>query len=118
MTRDGVAPAWRRWTCAWTRAAHAREAQVPSKAAGPAGFHPLPLRWHIEPSLGTGTHRDRRLAGNLELRPKAAEDAVQVANFHRVLRDWIRDQDVQAPANRRCGADDRMPTSSGWIIRR
>jgi putative transposase len=75
---------------------HALEVQVSSKAAGLEGFHPLPLRWRIEATFGTCTNRYRRLTRNLEQSPKAAEDAVEIANFHRVLRAYNRDRGIKA----------------------
>ena len=45
--------------------------------------------------FGTLTNRYRRLTRNLEQSPQAAEDAVEIANFHRVLRAHSRDQDFR-----------------------
>ncbi len=52
----------------------------------PKGFEPLPLRWRIEATFGTLSNRYRRLTRNLEQSPAAAEDAVSIANCHRLLR--------------------------------
>jgi putative transposase len=54
------------------------------------GFSPLPVRWRIEATFGTLTNRYRRLTRNLEQDDTAAEDAVEIANFHRVLRAYAR----------------------------
>ena len=67
---------------------HDLNVQVSSKEAGVKGFKPLPLRWRIEATFGTLTNRYRRLTRNLAQSPKAAEDAVEIANFHRVLRAY------------------------------
>jgi putative transposase len=71
---------------------HEVDVQVSSKEAGVKGFKPLPLRWRIEATFGTQTNRYRRLTRNLEQSPKAAEDAMEIANFHRVLRAYSRDK--------------------------
>ncbi len=71
---------------------HTLDVQVSSKEAGVQGFKPLPVRWRIEATFGTLTNRYRRLTRNLEQSPEAAEDAVQIANFHRVLRAYNRDE--------------------------
>jgi putative transposase len=55
------------------------------------GFAPLPLRWRIEATFGTGTNRYRRLTRNLEQQAKSAEDAFELAHFRRVLRVYARD---------------------------
>ena len=75
---------------------HALDVQVSSQENGIKGFQPLPLRWRIEATFGTQTNHYRRLTRNLEQSPKAAEDAVEIANFHRVLRAYSRD-DAPAP---------------------
>jgi putative transposase len=71
---------------------HALDVQVSSKEAGIKGFQPLPLplRWRSEATFGTQTNRYRRLTRNLEQSPAAAEDAVEIANFHRVLHAYSR----------------------------
>ena len=71
---------------------HALDVQVSSPAAGAKGFQPLPLRWRIEATFGTQTNRYRRLTRNLEQSPTAAEDAVEIANFHHVLRAYSADR--------------------------
>lgn len=71
---------------------HGLEVQVSSKEAGADGFKPQPLRWRIESTFGTLTNRYRRLTRNLEQSPTAAEDAVEIANFHRVLRTYCREE--------------------------
>lgn len=55
------------------------------------GFAPLPLRWRIEATFGTGTNRYRRLTRNLEQQARSAEDAFELAHFRRVLRVYARD---------------------------
>jgi putative transposase len=70
---------------------HDVEVQVSSRPPEASGFTPLPLRWRIEATFGTQTNRYRRLTRNLEQSPKAAEDAVELANFHRVLRAYSRE---------------------------
>jgi putative transposase len=70
--------------------AHNVEVQVSTRKAGARGFHPLPLRWRIESTFGTHTNRYRRLTRNLEQSAPAAENAVEIANFHRVLRNYSR----------------------------
>jgi putative transposase len=69
---------------------HALDVQVSSRPPDATGFTPLPIRWRIEQTFGTQTNRYRRLTRNLEQNPKAAEDAVEMANFHRVLRAYRR----------------------------
>jgi putative transposase len=69
---------------------HALDLQVTSREPGAKGFTPLPLRWRIEATFGTQTNRYRRLTRNLEQSPTAAEDAVAIANCHRVLRTYTR----------------------------
>ena len=71
---------------------HDLDVQVSSRDPRAKGFQPLPLRWRIEATFGTQTNRYRRLTRNLEHSPKAAEDAVQIANFHRVLRAYERER--------------------------
>lgn len=70
---------------------HDLDVQVSSKGRGVKGFQPLPLRWRIEATFGTQTNRYRRLTRHLEQSHKAAEDAVEIANFHRVLRAYSRE---------------------------
>lgn len=72
-------------------AKHELDVQVSTKDAEVKGFQPLPLRWRIEGTFGTHTNRYRRLTRNLEQTPTAAEDAMEMANFHRVLRNYSRD---------------------------
>jgi putative transposase len=79
---------------------HDLDVQVSSRQAGTKGFQPLPLRWRIEATFGTQTNRYRRLTRNFEQSPKAAEDAVEIANFHRVLRAYGREQNQIPQSNR------------------
>ena len=69
---------------------HALDVQVSSRPPEAKGFTPVPLRWRIEATFGTHTNRYRRLTRNLEQSSTAAEDAVDLANFHRVLRAYTR----------------------------
>jgi putative transposase len=111
---DGWAPAGRRLGAAapqgrrhLRRRPHGRRrrAACPGACPGPAGhlararcerlhaaarFTPLPLRWRIEATFGTQTNRYRRLTRTLEQSPTPAEDAVAIANCHRVLRTYTR----------------------------
>ena len=64
---------------------HKLDVQVSSRSPQASGFTPLPIRWRIEATFGTQTNRYRRLTRNLEQDERAAEDAVQIASFHRVL---------------------------------
>jgi putative transposase len=66
------------------------EVQVSTRDPEAKGFSPLPVRWRIEATFGTLTNRYRRLTRNLEQDGVAAEDAVEIANFHRVLRAYAR----------------------------
>ena len=65
--------------------------QVSAREPEVKGFAPLPLRWRIEATFGTGTNRYRRLTRNLEQHAKSAEDAYELAHFRRVLRVYARD---------------------------
>ena len=64
--------------------------QVTTRAAGVTGLPPLPLRWRIEATFGTLSNRWHRLTRNLEQSSTAAEDAVSIANYHRLLRAYHR----------------------------
>ena len=57
-----------------------------------ANFTPLPVRWRVEATFGTQTNRYRHLTRNLTQSPTAAEDAVYLANFHRVLKAYHREE--------------------------
>jgi putative transposase len=70
---------------------HNLDVQVSSRDPAVKGFAPLPLRWRVEATFGTQTNHYRRLTRNLEQSPKAAEKAVELANFHRVLRAYSRE---------------------------
>ena len=52
------------------------------------GFKPLPLRWRVEATFGTLSNRYHCLTCNLEQSPAAAEDAINIANCHRLLRAY------------------------------
>ena len=75
-----------------TAARHGLDVQVSTKPAGIKGFSPLPLRWRVEATFGTLTNRFRRLTRNLERSPAASEDAVTIANCHRVLKAYHREE--------------------------
>ncbi len=65
---------------------HGVEVQVTTRDRDAKGFKPLPLRWRIEGTFGTLTNRYHRLTRNLEQSTIAAEDAVTIANRHRLIR--------------------------------
>ena len=69
---------------------HGLDVQIASRPADAKGFTPLPLRWRIEATFGTLTNRYRRLTRNLEQSTPAAEDAVAIANGHRLLRAFTQ----------------------------
>ena len=71
---------------------HDLDVQVSTRPAEVKGFQPLPVRWRVEATFGTQTNRYRRLTRNLEQSPEAAEDAVRIANCHRVLKGYIREE--------------------------
>jgi len=71
-------------------AEHGVDVQVTTRDADVKGFKPLPLRWRIEATFGTLSNRWHRLTRNLEQSPAAAEDAVAIANCHRLLRAYHR----------------------------
>ena len=70
--------------------AHDVGVQVTPRDADTKGFKPLPLRWRVEATFGTLSNRWHRLTRNLEQSPGAAEDAVSIANCHRLLRAYNR----------------------------
>ena len=67
-------------------APHGVEVQVTTRDRDAKGFKPLPLRWRIEGTFGTLTNRHHRFTRNLEQSTAAAEDAVTIANCHRLIR--------------------------------
>jgi putative transposase len=73
-------------------APHDLDVQVTTRERDAKGFKPLPLRWRIEATFGTLTNRSRRLTRNLEQTPAAAEDAIDIANCHRLLKAYHRPQ--------------------------
>lgn len=75
--------------------AHQLDVEVSTRPPDAVGFTPLPLRWRVEGTFGTQTNRYRRLTRNLEQNPGAAENSVEIANCHRVLRAYGRDIDCQ-----------------------
>lgn len=77
-------------------AAHNVDVQVTTRDATVKGFKPLPLRWRVEATFGTLSNRWHRLTRNLEQSPAAAEDAVSIANCHRLLRAYNRPDYITA----------------------
>lgn len=75
---------------------HHLDVQVTTRDADVKGFKPLPLRWRIEATFGTLANRWHRLTRNLEQSPAAAEDAVSIANCHRLLRAYHQPEYVMA----------------------
>lgn len=71
---------------------HGLDVQVTLRERETKGFTPLPLRWRIEATFGTLTNRYRRLTRNWEHDPVAAEDAIDIANCHRLLRAYHRSE--------------------------
>jgi len=71
-------------------AEHGVDVQVTTRERDEKGFRPLPLRWRIEATFGTLSNRWHRLTRNLEQSPAAAEDAISIANCHRLLRAYHR----------------------------
>ncbi len=69
---------------------HSVDVQVYTREPDQKGFRPLPLRWRIEATFGTLANRWHRLTRNLEQSPVVAEDAVSIANCHRLLRAYYR----------------------------
>ncbi len=75
---------------------HGVDVQVTTRDADVTGFRPLPLRWRIEATFGTLANRWHRLTRNLEQSPAAAEDAISLANCHRLLRAYQRSEYMAA----------------------
>ena len=69
---------------------HGVDVQVTSRDTDARGFQPLPLRWRIEATFGTLANRYHRLTRNLEQSLEAAEDAISIANCHRLPRAYHR----------------------------
>jgi transposase len=67
---------------------HGLDVQVSTKPSDARGFRPVPLRWRIERNFGMHTNGYRRLTRNLEQDASAAENAVEMANFYRVLKAY------------------------------
>jgi putative transposase len=76
-------------------ARHDLDVQLTTRPPETKGFTPLPIRWRIERTFGTQTNHYRRLTRNLEQSATAAENAVEIANFHRVLKAYCRVSDCQ-----------------------
>lgn len=74
---------------------HDLAVQVSGKPAEASGFTPWPLRWRIEATFGMQTNCYRRLTRNLEQDATAAENAVEIVNFHRVLKAYRRQIDYR-----------------------
>ena len=75
---------------------HSVDVQVTIRDADAKDFQPLPLRWRIKAAFGTLSNRWRRLTRNLEQSPAATEDAVAIANCHRLLRAYYRPEYITA----------------------
>ena len=75
---------------------HGVDVKVTTRDADVKGFKPLPLRWRVEATFGTLSNRYHRLTRDLEQSPAAAEDAVSIANCHRLLRAYHRPEHVAA----------------------
>lgn len=75
---------------------HDVDVQVTARERDETGFRPLPLRWRIEATFGTLSNRWHRLTRNPEQSPAAAEDAVTIANCHRLLRAYHRPEYIAA----------------------
>ena len=73
---------------------HGVDVQVTTRDPGTRGFWPLPLRWRIEATFGTLGNRWHRLTRNREQSPAASEDALSIANCHRLLRTYNRPAQV------------------------
>jgi putative transposase len=73
-------------------AEHGVDVQVTTRERDEKGFKPLPLRWRIEATFGTLSNRWHRLTRNLEQSPATAEDAISIANCHRLLRAYHRSE--------------------------
>ena len=71
---------------------HGVDVQVTTRERDQKGFKPLPLRWRIEATFGTLSNRWHRLTRNVEQSTAAAEDAVSIANCHRLLRAYHHPQ--------------------------
>jgi hypothetical protein len=77
-------------------ARHDLDVEVTTRPPDAKGLTPLPIRWRIERIFGTQTIHYRRLTRNLEQGATAAENAVEIANFHRVLKAYCRESDCPA----------------------
>lgn len=67
---------------------HGVDVQVATRERDEKRFKPL--RWRTEATFGTLGDRYHRLTRNLEQSEDAAEDAVAVANCHRLIRAYNR----------------------------
>ena len=67
-------------------APHGIEVQVSMRDKDVKGFRPFAVRWRIEGTFGTLVNRYHRLTCDLEQSCAAAEDAVTIANCHRLIR--------------------------------
>ena len=76
-------------------ARHDLDVEVTTRLPHAKGFTPMPLRWRIERTFGTQTNHYRRLTRNLEQSAGASENAVEVANLHRVLKALCRPREGQ-----------------------
>jgi len=73
---------------------HNVDVQITTRDADVKGFQPLPLRWRIEATFGTLANRWHRLAATGSEDPAAAEDAVAIANGHRLPRAYNRPEHI------------------------
>ena len=60
--------------------------QVTTRNAAVRGLRPLTLRWRTAATFGTLANRWHRLTRILDQRPEDTEDAVSIANCHRLIR--------------------------------
>ena len=84
---DGIYTGERMGTAA---ARHDLEVQAAIRPKEIRAFMPLPLRWKTEAAFGAQTSRYRHLTRNLTQSPAAAEDAIWLANSHRLLQRYHR----------------------------
>jgi putative transposase len=90
------------------------DVQISSRPADVAGFAPLPLRRRIGRTFGTHTNGYRRLTRNLEQDASAAENAVEIVHFHRVLIRSTKGED-ESRTPRICSGDSATPCSVGTV---
>ena len=64
------------------------DVRIMTRDANTKDCKPSTLRWRLKVAFGTLANRCHRLTRNLEQSPAAAEDAVGIANCHRLLRAY------------------------------